>query len=113
MLGDNPQVFAAIGFQPDVTYETARGGGYNEDRILAWEKAQDLRSGAARSGTTTFRCPIRTARPRNRFRLRLRLERSPTNSPSTTLPGSFTTIPAASPNASTASINRATHKPPN
>ena len=56
-LGDNPQAFAAIGFQPDVTYETAGGGGYNEDRILAWEKAQDLRSGAARLWDFNFGMP--------------------------------------------------------
>ena len=57
MLGDNPQAFAAIGFQPDVTYETARGGGYNEDRILAWEKAQDLRSGETRLWDFKFQMP--------------------------------------------------------
>ncbi len=58
-LGDNPQTFTAIGFQPDVIYETARGGGYNDDRILAWEKAQNLRSGKTTLWDYTFQMPTK------------------------------------------------------
>lgn len=56
-LGNTPQAFTAIAFQPDVTYETGRGGGYNEDRILAWEKAQDLRSGKGTLWDFHFQMP--------------------------------------------------------
>ncbi|HEX3877053.1 MAG TPA: type VI secretion system tip protein TssI/VgrG [Bryobacteraceae bacterium] len=57
MLGDNPQAFTNIPFQPDVTYETGAGGGLNEDRIMAWEKAQDLRSGKSTLWDYTFEMP--------------------------------------------------------
>jgi type VI secretion system secreted protein VgrG len=59
MLGNNPQAFQAIPFQPDVIYEVASGGGYNEDRIIAWEKAQDLRSGKCTLWDYKFGMPTR------------------------------------------------------
>jgi type VI secretion system secreted protein VgrG len=60
MLGDNPQAFSDIPFQTTVTYETLRGGAYKEDRILAWEKAQDLRSGMHTLWDFTFQSPDKT-----------------------------------------------------
>ncbi len=57
VLADSTQAFAAIPFQPTVTYETARGGGYQEDRILAWEKGQGLRSGKTTNWDFQFQMP--------------------------------------------------------
>jgi type VI secretion system secreted protein VgrG len=57
MLGDTPQAFAAITFQPDVIYATGFGGVAEEDRITAWEKAQDLRSGKSTLWDYTFQMP--------------------------------------------------------
>ncbi len=59
ILGDSPQAFAAIAYQPDVIYETAAGGGRPEDRILAWEKAQDLRSGKSTLWDYKFEMPTK------------------------------------------------------
>ena len=59
ILGDTPQAFAAIPFQTDVIYETASGGGRAEDRVTAWEKAQDLRAGKATLWDYTFQMPTK------------------------------------------------------
>lgn len=59
VVADNPQAFADIPFQTTVTYESLRGGGLNEDRILAWEKAQDLRSGNTRLWDYNFQTPTK------------------------------------------------------
>jgi type VI secretion system secreted protein VgrG len=60
MLGDNPQAFSDIPFQTTLTFETLSGGGFNEDRVLAWEKAQDLRSGKHELRDFTFQSPDKT-----------------------------------------------------
>src|SRR6185312_15412864 len=45
VVGDSPQVFQDIPVQPSVTYDLSTAGGRDDDRISAWEKVQDLRSG--------------------------------------------------------------------
>lgn len=57
VLGDSNTSFQKIPFQDTVSYETGRGGGYKEDRILAWEKSQDLRSGKTTLWDFTFEMP--------------------------------------------------------
>src|SRR5215469_3030693 len=57
MLGDTPQAFAAIPFQPDVIHQTGFFATAEEDRITAWEKAQDLRSGKSTLWDYTFQMP--------------------------------------------------------
>jgi type VI secretion system secreted protein VgrG len=57
MLGDTPQAFAAITFQPDVIHQTGFFATAEEDRITAWEKAQDLRSGKSTLWDYTFQMP--------------------------------------------------------
>ncbi len=57
MLGDSPQAFNDIPFQSGVPYETGSGGGFKEDRILSWEKVQDLRSGKVTLRDYNFEMP--------------------------------------------------------
>ncbi len=57
VLGDTPQVFQPLPFQPEVIYETAIGGPREEDRITAWEKVQELRPGKATLWDFTFEMP--------------------------------------------------------
>jgi type VI secretion system secreted protein VgrG len=56
-LGNAATAFSDIPFQSTVTYETGRGGGFKEDRILAWEKAQGLRSGKTTMWDFHFQMP--------------------------------------------------------
>jgi type VI secretion system secreted protein VgrG len=57
IVADNPQAFSAIDFQPELTYETGSGAINPDDRILAWDKTQDLRSGKSANWDFTFQMP--------------------------------------------------------
>lgn len=57
VLGDSNTAFQNIAFQTTVIYETGRGGGYKDDRVVAWEKSQDLRSGKVTLWDFTFQMP--------------------------------------------------------
>ena len=44
VLGDTPDAHVDVPFDPDAVFEPIADSGVAEDRITAWEKAQDLRS---------------------------------------------------------------------
>ncbi len=57
VLGDSPQVFQDITVAPQVIYDKFSGSGLVDDRISDWEKIQDLRSGKATLWDYEFEMP--------------------------------------------------------
>jgi type VI secretion system secreted protein VgrG len=57
VIGDTPQTFQNLPFQPDVIYDKVIGGVHTENRIYDWEKAQHWRSGKVTLWDHTFEMP--------------------------------------------------------
>jgi len=57
VLGDSPQVFQDLTAAPDVVYDVGEATGLVDDRVLQWEKAQDLRSDKATLWDYEFQMP--------------------------------------------------------
>jgi type VI secretion system secreted protein VgrG len=57
VVGDSPQVFQDLPVAPKAIYELSGASGILEDRVLGWQKAQDLRSGKSTLWDYAFQIP--------------------------------------------------------
>jgi type VI secretion system secreted protein VgrG len=57
VVGDSPQVFQNLTVAPAVKFDITTASGLADDRVLGWEKVQDLRSGKATLWDYQFQMP--------------------------------------------------------
>ena len=106
VVADTPQSHADVpGADHRHLRSESKGGSAQEDRVQAWEKSQEIRSGQVHAlGPLLRAARARTSRPSSRPSTRCRPAPSPTSSRSpATTSWSSTTTPAATPSGSTAS----------